>query len=95
MKYLAWLLKAAIFLLVFAFALNNQAPVRLHLLFGGVWDAPLVLILLAVLAVGVFLGIAVMVPIWLRARRQARQATTTAGGSEALPTVSDDHLHGI
>ena len=32
MKYLAWLLKAVIFFVLFAFALNNQDAVVLHLL---------------------------------------------------------------
>lgn len=69
MKYVAWLLKAAVFFTVFAFALNNQSPVRVHFFFGTFWDAPLVLVVLATLVIGVILGIAVMVPIWLRARK--------------------------
>jgi uncharacterized integral membrane protein len=51
-KYLMWLLNAAIFFVLFAFALNNQAPVTLHLFFGASWQAPLVLVLLCVLLVG-------------------------------------------
>jgi len=68
-KYLSWLLKAAVFFTVFAFALNNQSSVRVHFFFGTFWDAPLVLVVLATLAIGVALGIAVMVPLWLRARK--------------------------
>ncbi len=93
MKYLSWLLKAAIFFLVFAFALNNQSDVRLHLLFGAHWDAPLVLVLLAALTLGVFLGIAVMLPLWLRARRQA-QPPPTKPLEPAEPTA-DLPPHGI
>ena len=51
-----WLLNAAIFFALFAFALNNQEPVTLHLFFGAQWQAPLVLVLLCVLVIGVFLG---------------------------------------
>lgn len=91
MKYLAWLLKAAIFFALFAFALNNQEPVRLRL-FGAQWDAPLVLLLLAALALGVFLGMAVMLPLWLRARRSARTPGQTA--AEPAPTT-DTTPHGI
>jgi uncharacterized integral membrane protein len=68
-KYLMWLLNAAIFFVLFAFALNNQAPVTLHLFFGASWQAPLVLVLLCVLLMGVMLGVLVMLPLWLRARR--------------------------
>ena len=75
MKYLTWLLKAAIFFAVFAFALNNQEPVPVHLFFGNSFQAPLVLVLLLALGLGIVLGIAVMVPVWLRARRASRAAT--------------------
>ena len=34
MKYLAWLLKAAIFFTLFAFALNNQHDATVYFFFG-------------------------------------------------------------
>lgn len=91
MKYLLWLLKAAIFFALFAFALNNQDPVLLRL-FGAQWQAPLVLLLLAALVLGVFLGMAVMLPLWLRARRAARQPA--ASPPNPAPT-SETPTHGI
>lgn len=69
-----WLLNAAIFFVLFAFALNNQDAVTLHLFFGAYWQAPLVLILLCALLIGVVLGVVVMLPLWLRARRRRRDA---------------------
>ncbi|WP_180681984.1 lipopolysaccharide assembly protein LapA domain-containing protein [Tepidicella baoligensis] len=96
MKYLSWLLKAAIFLTVFAFALNNQGDVRLHLFFGAYWDAPLVLVVLVALAIGVFLGIAVMVPPWLRARKAARLPRTETPATSAQATSpGEPPPHGI
>ena len=47
MKYLMWLLKAAIFFTLFAFALNNQEDVTVRFFFGTVWRAPMVLVVLA------------------------------------------------
>ena len=91
MKYLLWLLKAAIFFALFAFALNNQEPVLLRL-FGAQWEAPLVLLLLAALVLGVFLGMAVMLPLWLRARRTARQP---AASPPNPPPTSETPTHGI
>ncbi|OYY53416.1 MAG: hypothetical protein B7Y54_03045 [Polaromonas sp. 35-63-240] len=38
MKYLMWLLKAAIFFTLFAFALNNQQTVSVHFFFGTAWQ---------------------------------------------------------
>ncbi|MYZ52559.1 lipopolysaccharide assembly protein LapA domain-containing protein [Malikia spinosa] len=93
MKYLLWLLKAAIFFALFAFALNNQDPVLLRL-FGAQWEAPLVLLLLAALVVGVFLGMAVMLPLWLRARRAAKALSNSPSGVPASPTPSET-THGI
>lgn len=93
MKYLAWLLKAAIFFALFAFALNNQDPILLRLFFGAQWQAPLVLVLLAVLVLGIFLGMAVMLPLWLRARRAARPKAEAA--SREAPPTPDTTPHGI
>lgn len=97
-----WLLNAAIFFVLFAFALNNQAPVTLHLFFGTSWQAPLVLVLLLVLIVGVFLGVAVMLPLWLRAKRLRRtHADTTAahstlfGADTSQMPRADDPRHGL
>ncbi len=98
MKYLAWLLKAAIFFTLFAFALNNQEAVQVNLFFGAHWQAPLVLILLAALVLGVFLGIAVMLPVWLRAKRAQNPPKRAAPTTPAPPTTttSDDiPPHGI
>ena len=71
MKYLSWLLKAAIFFTLFAFALNNQQDVTLHFFFGTVWQAPLVLVVLAVFTAGVAIGVLGMVPRWWKHRRVA------------------------
>lgn len=91
MKYLMWLLNAAIFFVLFAFALNNQDAITLHLFFGAQWQAPLVLVLFSALLVGVFLGVLVMLPLWLRAHRARQpsspstQSATEAGPDTFLP----------
>jgi putative membrane protein len=87
LKYLTWLLNAAIFFVLFAFALNNQDTVTMHLFFGARWQAPLVLILLCALLLGVVLGVVVMLPLWLRARRRppATQAPAPMPSSPAVP----------
>lgn len=72
MKYLAWLLKAAIFFTLFAFALNNQHDVTVHFFFGTQWRAPLVLVVLAVFAAGLAFGALFMVPRWWRQRNAPR-----------------------
>ena len=69
MKYLTWLLKAAIFFTLFAFALNNQQDATVHFFFGTAWKAPLVLVVLAAFAAGLAIGALGMVPRWLKHRR--------------------------
>jgi uncharacterized integral membrane protein len=94
MKYIAWLLKAVIFFILFAFALNNQDAVDLHLFFGTTWQAPMVLVVLSTFVLGMFAGIAVMLPLWWSARRKAQagpQASKTpAQKSTKNPTLPID-----
>jgi uncharacterized integral membrane protein len=69
---LRWILKAAIFFTLFAFALNNQQEASVNLFFGLSWHAPLVLIVLVVFTIGLIVGVLAMVPRWWRARKIAR-----------------------
>ena len=85
MKYLLWLLKAAIFFTLFAFALNNQQDATVHFFFGTQWRAPLVLVVLSAFAAGVVVGVLGMVPRWWRHRSAARQAQQQAQALAAAP----------
>ncbi len=71
MKYLLWLLKAAIFFTLFAFALNNQQVVSVYFFFGTLWKAPLVLVVLVTFACGLAIGILMMMPRWWKKRKNA------------------------
>jgi len=87
MQYLTWLLKAAIFFTLFAFALNNQHDATLYFFFGTHWQAPLVLVVLAAFALGVAVGALGMVPRWWRQRRTAlhlRQAVIQGHAAPGL-----------
>lgn len=76
MKYLTWLLKAAIFFTLFAFALNNQQDATVHFFFGTQWTAPLVLVVLSAFAAGLVIGALGMVPRWWKHRAAARPPGT-------------------
>ncbi|MBO9516059.1 MAG: LapA family protein [Variovorax sp.] len=73
MKYLLWLLKAAIFFTLFAFALNNQHDATVYFFFGTSWRAPLVLVVLAAFAGGMVVGALGMLPGWWKHRSAAAQ----------------------
>ena len=80
MWLLKWILKAAIFFTLFAFALNNQQDATVQFFFGTHWRAPLVLVVLTAFAAGVVIGVLGMVPRWWMQRSkavQARQALNT------------------
>jgi len=87
MKYFLWLLKAAIFFTLFAFALNNQQNTTVHFFFGTEWRAPLVLVVLAAFALGLVIGALGMVPRWWKHRAMARRAQQ---GPAPAPTALDD-----
>ena len=67
-RLLKWILKAAIFFALFAFALNNQQDATVHLLFGHQWRAPMMLIVLSAFALGVVIGVLGMLPGWWQRR---------------------------
>ena len=91
-----WLLKAAIFFTLFAFALNNQQDATVHFFFGTQWRAPLVLVVLAAFAAGLVVGALGMVPRWWKHRRPPRAAPTRHAGAEPS-TLTGRHAatHGL
>jgi uncharacterized integral membrane protein len=87
LRLLQWTLKAAIFFILLAFALNNQEDVSVHFIWGLQWRAPMVLVLLIVFALGVVVGVLGMVPRWWRQRRLARKAMQTPATEPPKKTV--------
>jgi uncharacterized integral membrane protein len=97
-----WLLKAAIFFTLFAFALNNQSDVTVRFFFGRQWNAPMVLVVLGAFAAGLTVGILGMVPRWWRQRHT--RPVPKAQPDAAIPdkpaktvddAYSDSAFHGI
>lgn len=78
-----WLIKAAIFFTLFAFALNNQGDATVYFFFGTRWTAPMVLIVLSAFASGLAVGVLGMVPRWWRHRNAAAQARDAAASATA------------
>lgn len=107
MKYFWWLLRAAIFFALFAFALNNQQEVTVHFFFGVQWRASLVLVVLAAVTLGLVVGVLGMVPRWWRQRRAAhaperpsadatpRPAPGATGSAASAPPTAGIDAHGI
>jgi uncharacterized integral membrane protein len=83
---LKWVLKAAIFFTLFAFALNNQQDTTVHFFFGNQWHAPQVLVVLSAFSVGVAVGVLGMLPRWLRQRTPARTSVAPEPETPAAGT---------
>lgn len=66
MRYLIWLLRILLFLLLLAFAVRNVETVTLRYYFGYEWQAPLILIVLVFFALGVVTGVASCLTTMLR-----------------------------
>ncbi len=92
---LKWLLKAAIFFTLFAFALNNQHDASVHFFFGTQWRGPQVLIVLGAFTLGVVIGVLGMLPRWWK-RRSTRESTSMrARPDSAQPAVPSPTAHGL
>ena len=76
-QLLRWTLRALVFLVLLAFALNNQQSSSLQFFFGAQWQAPQILIVLAAFACGLLAGVLAMAPRWWKWRRRAHTATAT------------------
>lgn len=84
-RLLKWVLKACIFFTLFAFALNNQHDASLHLFFGHQWRSPMVLIILAAFAAGLFVGVLGMAP----RRWQQKEAAPPASGTGTASSATE------
>ena len=87
MKYLGWVLKFALFVLVLTFAIRNTDLVTVRFYFGGEWQAPLIFVMLVAFCAGVAVGLAAGMMQLIRQRREIaalRRAPGSDGSSASL-----------
>jgi putative membrane protein len=70
MRYLFWLIKFMLFVIMFGFAMHNAEPVVLKFFLGYFWQAPLALLLLVFFVVGVVFGLLAAFSKIIRLRRE-------------------------
>ena len=90
MRALLWLLRAAVFFVLFAFALNNQHESTIRWFFGYAWRAPTVFIVLVAFAFGCAFGMLSMVPAWWKHRRVARRVLPAPHAPSAAAPLADE-----
>ncbi len=95
MWLLKWVLKAAIFFTLFAFALNNQQDITVHFFFGTQWRAPQVLVVLTAFAAGLTVGVLGMVPRWWKQRRAAALPALVESNVEKIETTPPLSPYGL
>lgn len=93
-RLLTWIVKAAIFFALFAFALNNQQDATLHLLFGRQWRTPMTIIVLAAFAAGMVVGVLGMLPGWWR-RRRPSGGSASRSDFAPLDSQHSEPPHGV
>ena len=70
MRFLNWLLRAALFIVLLGLAVKNDETVKLKYFFGLEWETNLVILLLVFFAVGALAGILAMFVSLLKQRRE-------------------------
>ena len=70
MRYLAWFLKLALFVVVVMFLVRNSDPVTVRYFLGAEWQAPLFLVLSVTFLAGIFLGVVAILAQVIRQRRE-------------------------
>ncbi|MFM0736669.1 LapA family protein [Paraburkholderia xenovorans] len=70
MKFIVWLIRVLVFVLLLVLALSNTQPATLNFLAGYAWSAPLILIGLAFFVVGLLAGLVSSVPAMVRLRME-------------------------
>jgi len=96
MRIVIWLVRAALFFVLFAFALNNQHEASIRWFFGYEWRTSMVFVVLVAFAIGCVFGVLAMVPSWWRHRRVAKRHappldrdTTTDTSQLVLPSTPE------
>ena len=103
MRIFIWFVRAALFFVLLAFALNNQHEASLKWFFGHEWRTPMVFVVLAAFTLGCVFGVLAMVPSWWRARQAVRRQQLDDGTpgtgidsrstDPALPSDARLHQH--
>ena len=86
-KQLSWLLRALLFMMIFAFALMNTDTVKLRFFLGRTWETPMIVALLLFFAFGAAIGVFACLSRLLGQRREIQRLRRTlrAGGDRAVP----------
>ena len=85
MTAISWAVRLLIFSVLVVFALQNTTTVRLSLLPGQAWEAPLVIVLLVFFVGGALLGVLSLLGVVVRQRREIARLRRPAPAADPMP----------
>jgi putative membrane protein len=91
-RVVGWVTKAVLFVLLVGFALKNSEMITLRYFLGQAWTAPLSLVLLLFFGAGAVLGVAALLGLVNRQRREITRLRKAADGGpgQAPPSRQPD-----
>ncbi|MBN3725069.1 lipopolysaccharide assembly protein LapA domain-containing protein [Burkholderia sp. Ac-20379] len=89
MKFVVWLIRVLVFVLLLVLALANTQSTTLNFLAGYAWQAPLILIGLAFFVVGLLAGLLSALPAVLRMRLENGRLKRDLRSARETPVVID------
>ena len=90
MRFLNWLLRAALFIVLLGLAVKNDETVKLKYFFGLEWETNLVILLLVFFAAGALAGIIAMFVSLLKQRREISRLKRDIRLRNELGGMSED-----
>ena len=89
MKFIVWLIRVLVFVLLLVLALANTQTATLNFVAGYAWQAPLILIGLAFFAVGLLAGLLSALPAIFRMRLENGRLKRDLRAARETPAVVD------
>lgn len=83
MNALLWVLRGVLFVFLLGLAIMNSGEIELRFFFDARWQAPLSLVLLTAVVIGVVLGVLALLPQLVRLRRSVGQLQRAIGAQPA------------
>jgi putative membrane protein len=90
MKFIVWLIRVLVFVLLLVLALSNTQPATLNFLAGYAWQAPLILIGLAFFGVGLVAGLVSALPGVFRLRLENGRLKRDLRVAREAPVVVEE-----
>jgi len=88
MRYLSWVFRILLFVLLFGFALKNSDPVTVRFYLGAHWEASLALVVLVFFAIGIAAGAMACFAYIYRQRREILQLRKELRAKPSLPEAA-------